>query len=521
MNMNKKQRNILTIAAAVLLAVVLAVVFPSRVTADNRLSGSLLSHNSQLISQKEVATSLDPQEIIKIYDHNQLIGILYDASLLDQAIEEKRLELVAENGSDDIRAVLSSKVYTIRQQSFTVYENKDEEIISYLKDNGLFVPLASQIEFLKDGEVTDTIYVYSLDQFNAALKEFVLKFVDEDVYNRLNKGETIETIQNYGSQDVNVYIQEEIRVTEDCNVSDNVLKSQEEILQYLCYKPDTEMKYYTVEDYETIQSAAYHNNISTRQLLIYNPQIADKDQLLSSGMQLNITPFNSPISVVTEVQSLVREITYPESPIYRKDESVPIGQSVIVTQEADGYNNDLYTEYYINGESVAYKLESSEVAVAPVTAVILVGSDEDTYHGSIIFGLPCRDAKITCGFTGCYEGHTGVDFVVQHHPRDFNGYVLSVTDGTVITRGYSANAGNYYRIDAGTDSDGHRIVLRYGHMAVPGYYAEGTVVKRGQIIGEIGNTGLSTGPHVHVSIYLDGDTVDPCIYIPCEFLPHN
>ena len=59
--MNKKQRTIVTIAAAVLLAVVLAVVFPSRVTADNRLSGSLLSHNSQLISQKEVATSLDPQ----------------------------------------------------------------------------------------------------------------------------------------------------------------------------------------------------------------------------------------------------------------------------------------------------------------------------------------------------------------------------------------------------------------------------------------------------------------------------
>ena len=81
---------------------------------------------------------------------------------------------------------------------------------------------------------------------------------------------------------------------------------------------------------------------------------------------------------------------------------------------------------------------------------------------------------------------------------------------------HTAAAGNFYRIDAGTDENGDSFMLRYGHMKVPGYFEVGTYVYQGMIIGQIGSTGRSTGPHVHISVYVNGVQTNPCIYLPCE-----
>lgn len=39
---------------------------------------------------------------------------------------------------------------------------------------------------------------------------------------------------------------------------------------------------------------------------------------------------------------------------------------------------------------------------------------------------------------------------------------------------------------------------------------------RGTVIGQIGNTGVGSGPHVDVGVYIDGVQVDPCTVLPCE-----
>ena len=54
----------------------------------------------------------------------------------------------------------------------------------------------------------------------------------------------------------------------------------------------------------------------------------------------------------------------------------------------------------------------------------------------------------------------------------------------------------------------------YGHMAGQPSVTVGQTVSRGDTIGQVGSTGLSTGPHVHFMIREDGVTVDPKNYLP-------
>ncbi len=59
---------------------------------------------------------------------------------------------------------------------------------------------------------------------------------------------------------------------------------------------------------------------------------------------------------------------------------------------------------------------------------------------------------------------------------------------------------------------GHGIVTKYGHMAKL-LVKRGDQVKRGDVIGLLGNTGKSTGPHVHYEVRVNGVPVNPMHYI--------
>jgi murein DD-endopeptidase MepM/ murein hydrolase activator NlpD len=96
--------------------------------------------------------------------------------------------------------------------------------------------------------------------------------------------------------------------------------------------------------------------------------------------------------------------------------------------------------------------------------------------------------------------HNGVDFAAP-----IGTPVRSVADGIVDISGYRGAAGNMIRI-----SHGSRWSTAYLHLnSISSSVRPGARIERGQVIGTVGTTGLSTGPHLHFSLYDRGNYVDP------------
>ncbi len=118
---------------------------------------------------------------------------------------------------------------------------------------------------------------------------------------------------------------------------------------------------------------------------------------------------------------------------------------------------------------------------------------------------PVRGARMSSGFgmrfhpiLGYSRFHRGVDFAAVHGTP-----IVAVTDGVVAMAGRHGGNGNYVRLThSGT------LGTSYSHMSRI-VVAPGARVAQGQLLGYVGSTGLSTGPHLHFEVYRNGAAVNP------------
>lgn len=99
-----------------------------------------------------------------------------------------------------------------------------------------------------------------------------------------------------------------------------------------------------------------------------------------------------------------------------------------------------------------------------------------------------------------YRPHVGVDLVAKYGEP-----VKAVADGTVVSAGWQGELGNCIRIQ-----HQHEMISIYGHLSKISYDVKpGAYVHIGQLIGNVGSTGLSTGPHLHFAMEKNGAWVNP------------
>jgi len=100
-----------------------------------------------------------------------------------------------------------------------------------------------------------------------------------------------------------------------------------------------------------------------------------------------------------------------------------------------------------------------------------------------------------------YRMHNGIDIGASHGAS-----VVAADSGTVITSAYNSSYGNYIVI-----SHGNGFTTLYAHLSSR-KVGDGATVSKGQVIGLVGSTGVSTGPHLHFEVSVSGSRANPQKY---------
>ena len=491
--------------------VVLAVMVSLIITlitsgANQNQSPQQISNQAELdgavFKQEVVNVYSQPQMITKIYEGSRLIGVLTDEQIVDSVLIQTYNDQYAEDFPGS-KIGLGEDVFLSVELSYFEYNNVDDLIVGYLQTNDLFSVEVYKIEF-SNGAV---IYVKDLVEFETAKELYLLNFISKTAYDDIKNKREIPNLTSYGSIETGINVLETTSITKGLASRNKILKNQNEIIYFLSYGYDTEIKTYTVAPFDTVEGVGYKTGLSAQQLItINNQKLKTTDQVLEPGLQLNVTYFNSPISVVVTRDRLTKEIVYPPNTKYVADPSIREGISRVITREVDGSKNVLYKETFINGVLIKGEVISESIIKQPTQEVIAYGTKTIPGIGSGSFRWPVNSPSISCGWF-CYSGHRAIDIQNRY---DRYGTIYAADRGIVTKRSYSSIGGYYVIID---HNNGYRTY--YGHMASPAYFPEGIAVEKGEAIGRIGMTGRTSGPHVHFQVWQGGTLINPCRVLGC------
>ena len=119
--------------------------------------------------------------------------------------------------------------------------------------------------------------------------------------------------------------------------------------------------------------------------------------------------------------------------------------------------------------------------------------------------LPLSAATLTSGFglrahplLGGRRAHAGIDLAARTGSP-----IVATSDGMVARADWAGGYGLLVALDHGGG-----VTTRYGHMSRLAV-APGQTVRKGEVIGYVGSTGRSTGPHLHYEVRVDGRAIDP------------
>ncbi len=246
-----------------------------------------------------------------------------------------------------------------------------------------------------------------------------------------------------------------------------------------------------------------YSHISSREAIARADRQAERIALLeSSNEKLAEEKENmdqSLLNLRTRVERLAARV---HALVGRAEAEFPVERGnrpqggVAIPLDAANADQLMRTEVSLLGEhldSLLPQLEKSMAREVARPVGIPVAGDQDISSGYGVRGNPFGSGR---------EFHNGVDFVV-----DTGTPILATGPGQVEAAGYEGQNGNRVSIDHGY---GYRSV--YCHLSKI-QVKPGQQVKRGQVVGFSGNTGRSSGPHLHYTLYYQGRTIDPARYL--------
>ncbi len=300
---------------------------------------------------------------------------------------------------------------------------------------------------------------------------------------KMNFAEEIEIVE--------AYVPESLLTPLDIAI-DEVIKEQETPSEYEVVAGDT------------LSEISIKVNIPMEKIIeMNNETLENENSTIRIGDKLIITVPEPELSVERVEQNYYEEI-YDADVIYVDNDSWYTTQTNVLQQPSAGFRKIVADVSYLNDKEVSRQILKEEIVMEAVPKIVERGTKTPPSYIKPISGgrLSSNFGRRKAPKKGASTYHKGIDWAVPTGTA-----VFASCGGTVAKAGWGSGYGYVVYIN---HEDGSQ--TRYGHLSKVLVKA-GQTVKQGERIALSGNTGVSTGPHLHFEILIRGSQVNPAKYI--------
>ena len=493
---------------------------------------------------KKYSKDADGTNLVSVYMNGTLVGTVEDTSRIDSIVTNARKRVARENtglvlikadivlrGSTEIfgtintdeeieenvyRLMLENSVetkesaYEVKINRFTVKLKTADEVIALLEaaknvydtEDTYSVNLVLDptreldvltTEMVRNDEKSDDNEEEEVDVLpKAGISQ---KF--EQFYNEANEYEEIGFTLGIKSIDFN----ENVEVVKTYVDKDEISTLDAAIAEVTKEKETS--KIYVVESGDTIGLVAQKNGLSVDELLEMNSStLENENSMLHVGDELKVTSPEPELSILKTEEKYFADYYDAEVQYIDNDDWYTTEQKVLQEPEK-GYRKMIADITYKNDEQVRVDIVYENIVKEAIPKIVERGTKTPpTYIYPVSGRVSSSFGRRKAPKKGASTYHKGMDFAVP------TGTAIRATSGGVVTKaGWGSGYGYvvYIRHPDGKES-------RYGHCSkVP--VKAGQSVKQGEKIALSGNTGISTGPHLHFEILVGGSQVNPLKYL--------
>lgn len=472
-------------------------------TADMETAQECL-RNARRVLSVERGDMVLTEAVLKCEGSKVLFGEVTDKYML----VDHMVNALAKNEKETLH-----KAYTVKVNEYTVNLASIEDVKALLQ--------AALDRFHEDSVYTVNLHLDGEREFSVLTAEATsTEEVDEKieqlepvyfgnvgVYAQLEKHfqsfepEMEKDFEDYDLGLISMNFSDKIEVVE-AYLPDFEIASLEDAITEVTKDQEKEEIYEVVAG-DTLSQIAEKVQIPMDNLIALNETLENENSTIRVGDELIITVPQPELSVDRQ-EELYYEEDYEADIIYVDNDEWYTTQTKTLQEPSAGHRKVVAIVSYHNNEKVSTEILKQEITYQAVPKIVERGTKiPPTYIKPISGGrLSSQFGRRNRPTKGASSYHKGVDWAIPV------GTAVMASSGGVVTRaGWGRGYGYVVYI---RHADGRE--TRYGHLSKI-LVSAGQSVSQGQKIALSGNTGVSTGPHLHFEILINGSQVDPFKYM--------
>lgn len=458
-------------------------------------------------ARREIGAKLETLAFVQATIRTEGEEVVFGKTNSEAEIKDKMVEILSKDVHEGLKPAYAVKIgnYSVNLSSLSDVRNVLQAVIDMYDEENQFVVSLAQNTNRELNALTAYVVLKEeaqeeeVDFFDASKAGFERLFVEENLQTEEETEEKGFDDYRYGMLEIG--FDDSIEIV-DAYLQDSQLTSLEDAIEEIT-ATEEKNDIYEVKSGDTLSGISYSTDIPIDKLVAMNPAIEDENSTIRIGQEIIITNPEPPLSVERVEQEYIEE-DYDAEIQYIDNDEWYTTEKVVRQQPSAGHRSIVAQINYLNDKEVSREVIKEVVQLEAIPKIVERGTQTPPSYIK-----PVSGGRMSSGFggrkaptKGASTNHKGIDWAVAKGTA-----VYASSGGKVTKAGWGSGYGYVVYIQ---HPDGKE--TRYGHLSKV-LVSPGQTVKQGDKIALSGNSGVSTGPHLHFEIRINGTAVNPLKYL--------